>query len=157
MKKSKYIDHTLLKPQSTKAQILKLCDEALEYDFASVCVNPSWVKTCAEKLKDSDVMVCTVIGFPLGATTSETKAFETKQAIANGADEVDMVMNIGALIDGDTNTVIKDIINPSIPQHNMKITFFLIACNIFPISTTSISSFLSILLSYYIIKIKSPS
>ncbi|WP_273401617.1 deoxyribose-phosphate aldolase [Traorella massiliensis] len=109
MKKSKYIDHTLLKPQSTKAQILKLCDEALEYDFASVCVNPSWVKTCAEKLKDSDVMVCTVIGFPLGATTSETKAFETKQAIANGADEVDMVMNIGALIDGDTDTVIKDI------------------------------------------------
>ena len=109
MKKSKYIDHTLLKPQSTKAQILKLCDEALEYDFASVCVNPSWVKTCAEKLKDSDVMVCTVIGFPLGATTSESKAFETKQAIANGADEVDMVMNIGALIDGDTNTVIKDI------------------------------------------------
>lgn len=109
MKKSKYIDHTLLKPQATKAQILKLCDEALEYDFASVCVNPYWVKTCAEKLKGSDVMVCTVIGFPLGATTSETKAFETKQAIAEGADEVDMVMNIGALIDGDTDTVIKDI------------------------------------------------
>lgn len=109
MKKSKYIDHTLLKPQATKAQILKLCDEALEYDFASVCVNPYWVKTCAEKLKGSDVMVCTVIGFPLGATTSETKAFETKQAIAQGADEVDMVMNIGALIDGDTDTVIKDI------------------------------------------------
>lgn len=109
MKKSKYIDHTLLKPQATKAQILKLCDEALEYDFASVCVNPYWVKTCAEKLKGSDVMVCTVIGFPLGATTSETKAFETKQAIAQGADEVDMVMNIGALIDGDTYTVIKDI------------------------------------------------
>ena len=107
MKKSKYIDHTLLKPQATKAQILKLCDEALEYDFASVCVNPYWVKTCAEKLKGSDVMVCTVIGFPL--TTSETKAFETKQAIAQGADEVDMVMNIGALIDGDTDTVIKDI------------------------------------------------
>ncbi|WP_294561763.1 deoxyribose-phosphate aldolase [uncultured Traorella sp.] len=109
MKKSKYIDHTLLKPQATKAQILKLCDEALEYDFASVCVNPYWVKTCAEKLKGSNVMVCTVIGFPLGATTSETKAFETKQAIAQGADEVDMVMNIGALIDGDTDTVIKDI------------------------------------------------
>ena len=109
MKKSKYIDHTLLKPQATKAQILKLCDEALEYDFASVCVNPYWVKTCAEKLKGSDVMVCTVIGFPLGATTSETKAFETKQASAEGADEVDMVMNIGALIDGDTDTVIKDI------------------------------------------------
>lgn len=109
MKKSKYIDHTLLKPQSTKEQIEKLCNEAIEYDFASVCVNPSWVKFCAEKLKDHDVMVCTVVGFPLGATTSETKAFETKQAIENGADEIDMVMNIGALKDKDYDFVVSDI------------------------------------------------
>ncbi len=109
MKKSKYIDHTLLKPQSTKSQIEKLCQEAMEYDFASVCVNPCWVKYCASLLKDSDVMVCTVIGFPLGATTSQTKAFETRQAIENGADEVDMVMNIGALKDKNYDLVIEDI------------------------------------------------
>ena len=109
MKKSKYIDYTLLKPESTKDQILKLCDEALECEFASVCVNPCWVRTCAERLQDSEVMVCTVIGFPLGATTSETKAFETKQAIANGADEVDMVMNIGALKAKDYDRVTEDI------------------------------------------------
>lgn len=109
MKKSKYIDHTLLKPQSTKEQILKLCDEAIENDFASVCVNPGWVKMCAEKLNGTGVMVCTVVGFPLGATTSETKAFETKQAIENGADEIDMVMNIGALKGQDYEFVTKDI------------------------------------------------
>ena len=109
MKKSKYIDHTLLKPQSTKEQIIKLCDEAIEYDFASVCVNPGWVKMCAEKLAGTGVMVCTVVGFPLGATTSETKAFETKQAIANGADEVDMVMNIGALKSQDYELVTSDV------------------------------------------------
>lgn len=109
MKKSKYIDHTLLKPQSTKSQIENLCQEAMEYDFASVCVNPCWVKYCASLLKDSDVMVCTVIGFPLGATTSQTKAFETRQAIENGADEVDMVMNIGALKDKNYDLVIEDI------------------------------------------------
>lgn len=109
MKKSKYIDHTLLKPQSTKEQILNLCDEAIEHDFASVCVNPGWVKTCAEKLAGSGVMVCTVVGFPLGATTSETKAFETKQAIENGADEIDMVMNIGAFKSKDYDLVTNDI------------------------------------------------
>ena len=109
MKISKYIDHTLLKANATKSQILTLCDEAKQYDFASVCVNPCWVSACAEALKGSDVMVCTVIGFPLGATTSETKAFETKQAIANGASEVDMVINIGALKDKDYDFVTKDI------------------------------------------------
>lgn len=109
MKKSKYIDHTLLKPQSTKEQITKLCQEAIDNDFASVCVNPSWVSYCAEQLKDHDVMVCTVVGFPLGATTSQVKAFETKQAIENGADEIDMVMNIGALKDQDYEKVIADI------------------------------------------------
>lgn len=109
MKKSKYIDHTLLKPQSTKEQILNLCNEAIQHDFASVCVNPYWVKLCSEKLKDTDIMVCTVIGFPLGATTSETKAFETRQAIENGADEIDMVMNIGAFKSHDYEAVIHDI------------------------------------------------
>ncbi|PKC51795.1 deoxyribose-phosphate aldolase, partial [Rhizophagus irregularis] len=92
-----YIDHTLLKADATKEQIEKICEEALHYQFASVCVNPTWVKLCAEKLGNSEVKVCTVIGFPLGATTSSVKAFETKDAIANGATEIDMVINIGAL------------------------------------------------------------
>ncbi|MDD7282201.1 deoxyribose-phosphate aldolase [Floccifex sp.] len=109
MKRSKYIDHTLLKPESTREQIKKLCEEAIEYDFASVCVNPYWVSYCAELLKDSDVMVCTVIGFPLGANTSAVKAFETKDAIANGADEVDMVINIGELKAGNDEVVLNDI------------------------------------------------
>lgn len=109
MKLSKYIDHTLLKPESTRAQILKLCNEAKEHDFASVCVNPCWVSYCKEQLKDTDVMVCCVIGFPLGATTSETKAFETRQVFELGADEVDMVLNIGAVKDGDYEFVEKDV------------------------------------------------
>ena len=92
-----YIDHTLLKPESTQEQIKQLTDEAKAYHFASVCVNPTWVAYAKEQLKDSDVKVCTVIGFPIGATTSQTKAFETQDAIANGADEVDMVINIGKL------------------------------------------------------------
>ena len=82
MKASKYIDHTVLKPETTKAQILTLCQEAKEHDFASVCVNPTWVKTAADLLKDSSIKVCTVIGFPLGATTSSVKAFETRDAIS---------------------------------------------------------------------------
>lgn len=94
---NKYIDHTLLKPESTQEQIDKLIAEAKEYNFASVCVNPIWVSHAAEALKDSDVKVCTVIGFPLGANTSRVKAFETKDAIENGADEIDMVINIGQL------------------------------------------------------------
>lgn len=107
--KNKMIDHTLLKANATKSQIEKLCKEALEYDFASVCVNPCWVSFCADKLKDSDVKVCTVIGFPLGATTSAVKAFEASQAICEGADEVDMVMNIGALKEKDYDKVTSDI------------------------------------------------
>ncbi|RLQ98174.1 deoxyribose-phosphate aldolase [Falsibacillus albus] len=103
------IDHTHLKPEATKDQIEKLCLEAKEYKFASVCVNPTWVSTAYEILKDTDVKVCTVIGFPLGANTPETKAFETKDAIANGATEVDMVINIGALKDGNDELVEKDI------------------------------------------------
>ncbi|WP_163184378.1 deoxyribose-phosphate aldolase [Neobacillus sedimentimangrovi] len=103
------IDHTLLKADVTKDQIIKLAEEAKEYSFASVCVNPTWVKTAAEALKGTNVKVCTVIGFPLGATTPETKAFETKNAIENGATEVDMVINIGALKDKQDDLVEKDI------------------------------------------------
>ena len=105
-----YIDHTLLKPIATKADILKLCEEAKQYHFASVCVNPCWVSLCAEVLKGSGVNVCTVIGFPLGANTSEIKAAEAALAIKQGATEVDMVINIGALKEGNTDYVYQDIL-----------------------------------------------
>lgn len=106
---AKYIDHTLLKADAKKDEIIELCGEARMYSFASVCVNPTWVKIAAESLEGSTVKVCTVIGFPLGASTSEVKAFETKNAIQNGATEIDMVINIGALRGGDDETVKKDI------------------------------------------------
>ena len=109
MKTSKYIDHTILKPETTQSQIIKLCEEAKIYDFASVCVNPTWVSLCAERLQGTDVKVCTVIGFPLGATLKEVKAFETKLAIEAGATEIDMVINIGAAKDGNWDVVYKDI------------------------------------------------
>ncbi|UKK97847.1 deoxyribose-phosphate aldolase [Brevibacillus brevis] len=110
MNMNKYIDHTLLKPDATQEMIDKLCAEAREHDFMSVCVNPYWVKRSAELLAGSDVKVCTVIGFPLGASTIESKAAETRDAIANGATEVDMVLNVGALKSGDLETVKKDIV-----------------------------------------------
>ena len=97
---NKYIDHTLLKPDATEEQIRKLCQDALEYDFASVCVNPGYVPLCHELLKGSDVKVCTVIGFPNGYHTTAVKVFETKNAVANGSSEIDMVINIGFLKDG---------------------------------------------------------
>ena len=103
------IDHTLLKAESTQTQVQQICEEAKQYGFASVCVNPTWVKFSAEQLAGTDVLVCTVIGFPLGANTSAVKAFETKDAIANGAGEIDMVINIGALKDGNYDLVRKDI------------------------------------------------
>ena len=103
------IDHTQLKAFATEAQIRALCAEAKEYGFASVCVNPCHVALAAELLKDSPVKVCTVIGFPLGANTPETKAFETRNAIENGARECDMVINIGALKDGRADLVERDI------------------------------------------------
>lgn len=106
---AKMIDHTLLKPDATKEKIEVLCKEALEYHFASVCINPGYVTECARLLKGSDVKVCTVIGFPLGATTTDTKVFETKNAIANGATEVDMVLNVGFLKSGDLDYVENDI------------------------------------------------
>lgn len=103
------IDHTLLKPEATKEQVEKLCAEAKEYTFASVCVNPTWVKTSAELLTGTPVKVCTVIGFPLGASTPETKAFETTDAINNGAGEIDMVLNVGALKSQDLDLVKRDV------------------------------------------------
>ena len=103
------IDHTLLKADATRDQIEKVCTEAKQYVFASVCVNPTWVKYSAELLAGTDVKVCTVIGFPLGASTSAVKAFETKDAIANGAGEIDMVINIGALKNGEFDVVRDDI------------------------------------------------
>lgn len=109
MKLSKYIDHTLLKADATKTQIAKLCAEAKENDFASVCVNSCYVAYCKSLLKDTDVKVCTVIGFPLGAMDSVSKAYETKEALGNGADEFDMVINIGALKEGNTDYVTDDI------------------------------------------------
>lgn len=109
MNLNKYIDHTLLKADATKEQITKLCNEAKEYDFASVCVNTCYVPLAKELLNGSDVKVCCVVGFPLGAMDSESKAYEAKTAVKNGAEEVDMVINIGALKDKDYDYVTKDI------------------------------------------------
>lgn len=109
MNYNKMIDHTVLKADTPLETIKRICDEAMEYGFASVCINPCHVAYCADYLKDSDVNVCTVIGFPLGANTSAVKAFETKDAIANGADEIDMVMNIGALKDKNYDLVRNDV------------------------------------------------
>lgn len=106
---AKQIDHTLLKPEATQDQIEKLCQEAVQYGFASVCVNPVWVRLCRNLVRGSGVLVCTVVGFPLGATTIETKAIETQKAIEQGADEIDMVINIGKLRSGDYDFVRKDI------------------------------------------------
>ena len=109
MNLAKVIDHTLLKPTATRADIEKLCREALEHGFFSVCINPCWVSTAHELLKGSDVKTCTVIGFPLGANTTEAKVFEAQNALNNGADELDMVINIGALKGKDYQTVLQDI------------------------------------------------
>ncbi len=103
------MDHTLLKPDALASEVEKLCKEARKHSFASVCVNPSWVARCRVLLADSPVRVCTVIGFPLGANTTQTKAFETRRAILDGATEVDMVLNIGRLKGGDNDYVERDI------------------------------------------------
>ena len=109
MELSKYIDHTLLKADATVDQIKTLCEEAAEYNFMSVCINPVHIPLAKELLADSDVKVCTVIGFPLGANATAVKAFEAKTAVEDGADEVDMVINIGAAKAGDWETVEKDV------------------------------------------------
>lgn len=107
---TKLIDHTNLKAYATKEDILKLCNEAYKYNFKSVCVNPSRVSLCKELLHGTDILVCSVIGFPLGATTSDVKAYETTTAIANGCDEVDMVINVGLAKDHDYEGVYEDIL-----------------------------------------------
>lgn len=104
-----YIDHTLLKPESTQDEIITLCDEAKEYKFKTVCINPYWVKIAKARLEDSDVGITTVIGFPLGASTTASKVFETKEAIASGATEVDMVVNVGELKAHNNEAVKSDI------------------------------------------------
>jgi len=109
METAKYIDHTLLKPVATQADLEKLCAEARQYNFCSVCVNPYWVPFAKKLLQDTDVKVCTVIGFPLGANTTAVKAYETQDAVQNGADEIDMVINIGALKDKRDDIVLADI------------------------------------------------
>jgi deoxyribose-phosphate aldolase len=106
---ARFIDHTILKPDATEADIKKVCAEAREYNFASVCVNPTWVPLVKRELDGSDVDVCTVVGFPLGTHMSDVKAMETRRAIRDGAKEIDMVINIGALKSGDTETVYRDI------------------------------------------------
>ena len=109
MKLSKYIDHTLLKADASKEAIRKLCAEAVEYDFKSVCVNPCNIELCKKELSGSDVLVCCVIGFPLGAMSTEAKVFEAQDALAKGADEIDMVLNIGRLKDKDYEYVAAEI------------------------------------------------
>jgi deoxyribose-phosphate aldolase len=104
-----FFDHTLLKPDATRDQITQLCEEAKQHQFFSVCINPYWVSEAAKQLRESPVKVCTVVGFPLGATTTESKVFETRLAIQEGASEIDMVLNIGALKSGDTDKVQMDI------------------------------------------------
>ncbi|MHB2026214.1 MAG: deoxyribose-phosphate aldolase [Elusimicrobiota bacterium] len=106
---ARYVDHTLLKPNATQDEVAKLCGEARAYCFASVCINPSYVALCAQLLKESGVKVCTVVGFPLGSTTPTVKAIEARDAIANGADEIDMVINVGALKSGNDAAVLDDI------------------------------------------------
>lgn len=114
---SHMIDHTVLKPDTTHDQIAQLCHEARKYGFASVCVNPSYVKLCADLLKGSNVLVCTVIGFPLGATSTESKVFEAQKAVRDGAKEVDMVNNVGALKSRDYELVERDIASVAAAAH----------------------------------------
>ena len=115
---ARMIDHTLLKPEATQKEIEKLCTEAKHYRFASVCIHPSYVKMCASLLRDTDVKVCTVIGFPLGATSSAAKAFETDRAIKDGAREVDMVINIGMLKSGEYDYIKEDILSVVSTAHS---------------------------------------
>ena len=114
---ARYIDHTLLKPDASAAEIDKLCDEAAQHHFASVCVNPTWVRRAAVRLRDTEVAVASVIGFPFGATPSDVKAFETRRAVRDGAREIDMVINIGALKSGDFDLVRNDIARVSDACH----------------------------------------
>ncbi|MFQ5636554.1 MAG: deoxyribose-phosphate aldolase [bacterium] len=118
------IDHTLLKPEATEEQVVKLCEEAVEHEFASVCINPSWVRLSRDIVRGSKVLVCTVAGFPLGAGTIDAKAFEAQKAVEDGADEIDMVINIGRLKSGEDKYVERDIaavIEASGPKAEVKV------------------------------------
>ena len=117
LKMASYIDHTLLKPEATREEITQLCFEARKYNFATVCINPSHVKLCANLLRGANTKVCATIGFPLGATTSEVKAFEAAQAMDDGAQEIDMVINIGALKDRNLELVARDILGVANEVH----------------------------------------
>ncbi|QRM90880.1 deoxyribose-phosphate aldolase [Lacinutrix sp. WUR7] len=123
MKLNKYIDHTLLKATATKEDIIQVCKEALEHDFFSVCVNSCYVPLVKEALKNSDVKVCSVIGFPLGAMSTKAKVEETKQALKDGADEIDMVLNVGFLKSKDFEAVAQDIksVKKVMPDHTLKV------------------------------------
>ncbi|MFE8424471.1 deoxyribose-phosphate aldolase [Tenacibaculum mesophilum] len=125
MQINKYIDHTLLKPTATKADIVKLCNEAKKYNFYAVCVNGCYVELAAKELKGSDVKIAAVVGFPLGAMTTKAKIFEAKECIKNGASEIDMVINIGKLLDGEENYVEKEIrlIKEEIGENILKVIF----------------------------------
>lgn len=120
---AKYIDHTILKATTTSKEVEKLCLEAKEYGFYSVCVNGCFVKECKELLKDSDVKIAAVVGFPLGAMTKTAKVFEAREAIANGANEIDMVINIGKLVEGDSKYVEDEIreIKEAIGENVLKV------------------------------------
>jgi len=120
---NKYIEHTLLKQDATKEDLLKLFEEAKKYNFLGVCINPCYVKLAKENLKDTDVKVVTVIGFPLGANTSETKIFETINAVRDGADEIDMVINVTRLKDKDYDFIVDEIkqIKAACQGHNLKV------------------------------------
>ncbi len=118
-----YIDHTLLKPEATEKQIIELCAQARYWNFASVCVNPRWVKTASRELDGSSVKVCCVVGFPLGASVSATKAAEARQAVCDGAQELDMVISIGDLKAGNDSYVDQDIrtVTEAVPGHAVKV------------------------------------
>lgn len=122
MQINKYIDHTLLKADATEQMIIQLAKEAKEHDFASVCVNPYWVPLCAKLLQGTNVKVCTVVGFPLGASTTATKVFETQNAIENGATEIDMVINIGELKNNNLALVQEDITAVVLAANNKALT-----------------------------------
>ena len=123
MNYNKLIDHTLLKPDAKEADVIKLCQEAKQYDFMSVCVNPYYVSLAKKELTGSNVLVCTVVGFPLGQNTTETKILETRDALKNGADEIDMVINIARLKDGDNPYVENEIalLKKECANHTLKV------------------------------------
>lgn len=140
-----YIDHTLLKPTATKEDIVQLCEEAKQYNFFSVCINSCYVALAKQHLKDSDVKVCSVIGFPLGAMSTKAKVIETEQALKDGADEIDMVINIGFLKSKDFDAVWKDIeaVKSVMPNNVLKVileTCFLEELEIIKASELAIQS-----------------